>query len=429
MATRRSATSAASRAIPRNSRRRSCTLPQASVPEDAFYVAGADNNLLRIYRMDADGNVQHANVTLTISHYFQHLFFNNGVLHGLSTLDGKIARLPFGGTETTLITIPKSSSESIAPRVHVAANGDMVVTKFTYSPSPGNRGAYYRYSENGNLLGVHNFSRFIGYDGVFPGGSDGSLYGLLDNDSGHSLYRFSATGEFSIAATFDDYFRGIIGVIPNRPSASSPEIVNSLAVNDSDGVKRITRDGSVSVFAKYDDEVSADFEEEGASLESIEEIRPGSTTSVGEAEYFVGMAVYGGDGGFIFQVVESEEPAPTPTAPPNPTSTPNPTPVVDAPVSARTSEAKPDQPEIVGPTKIETSKKVYKIKGDAGDVPRGTYVEYKVGKNKPVKGKIKGSGKFVLKAKLTEGRNVIKMRTVTPDGQKSKFTKVKVTKE
>ncbi|MGC1481701.1 MAG: hypothetical protein WA771_14470 [Chthoniobacterales bacterium] len=99
------------------------------------------------------------------------------------------------------------------------------------------------------------------------------------------------------------------------------------------------------------------------------------------------------------------------------------------PTPAPTPEAKPEQPEIKGSSKIETTKKVYKIKGDAGDVPRGTFVEYKVGKNKPVKGKIKGSGKFVLKAKLAEGRNVIKVRTVTPSGQKSKFTKVKVTKE
>ncbi len=129
----------------------------------------------------------------------------------------------------------------------------------------------------------------------------------------------------------------------------------------------------------------------------------------------------------IFAITDRPDPTPTPTPTPTPVvDPPAPTPV---PTPTSTPSAKPDQPQIKGPTKVDTTRRIYKIKGDAGDVPRGTYIEFKVGKNKPVKGKIRGNGKFVLKAKLTEGRNVIKMRTVTPEGQKSKLTKVKVTKK
>lgn len=84
---------------------------------------------------------------------------------------------------------------------------------------------------------------------------------------------------------------------------------------------------------------------------------------------------------------------------------------------------------ITGKSKIATKKGVYKVRGNAGKVEPGTVVESKDDRGKFKRAKVTPNGKFSLRAKLGFGRNVIKIRTVTPGGKKSRFSKVIVTRK
>lgn len=89
----------------------------------------------------------------------------------------------------------------------------------------------------------------------------------------------------------------------------------------------------------------------------------------------------------------------------------------------------PQIPLVDGEGRFVTTKAVFKLKGeagDAGDLPPGGYVEFKIGKSKVQKASIKRNGRFQIKIRVSNGRNLIKMRTVYPDGRKSKFSRVTV---
>lgn len=130
--------------------------------------------------------------------------------------------------------------------------------------------------------------------------------------------------------------------------------------------------------------------------------------------------------------VSTPTPGPTPTPVSTPTPGPTPTPVsTPTPVPTPTPQppTKPEDPKLSVPTKVATTKSSYKVSGSAGKVPSGSVIEYKVGRGEKLEGKIKRSGKFVFSAKLEDGKNVVKMKTVTPDGEKSRTKKITIIKE
>lgn len=374
--------------------------PLTTGPDGAFYASGADNNpFLRIYRITAAGEVSVAPISLVESHYFQSLFLSGGVLHGVSRFDRQISRLPLNGTETNFAIIPDDLD--VLPRVAVAADGGISVLT---GGGVQQLSKVYRFTSGGILDNFHSFDAYpVGFGMVT--GPDGSAYATTTGFNNGTFNR-SLVGVSAAAQASEVDLAGAI-----NDGALGTSVGGILSFNDPQ-ILQISLQGTVTSLAEVDDELPLN------SMEWLEEVAGGG---------LIGVSEYSGDGGIIFRVVPEAGPTPTPTPTPVPTPIPTATPA-PTPVATPAPESKPDQPEIAGPTKVVTTKKVFKIKGDAGNVPRGTYVEYKVGK-KRLKGKIKGNGKFVLKAKLVEGRNVIKMRTVTPGGKKSKFTKVKVTKE
>lgn len=123
----------------------------------------------------------------------------------------------------------------------------------------------------------------------------------------------------------------------------------------------------------------------------------------------------------------STTPSTTPTPEPSPTTTPTTTPT-PIPKPTPDASAKPEQPELVGPAIIKTTKSSYKVEGDAGEVPQGSIVEYKIGKTK-IEGRINKNGKFNFTADLKDGKNVIKIKTISPNGKKSKTTRITIVKE
>lgn len=86
----------------------------------------------------------------------------------------------------------------------------------------------------------------------------------------------------------------------------------------------------------------------------------------------------------------------------------------------------PKAPKVSSPPRAVTARAAYKLTGNAGDVSTGTYVEYQVGGGRKLKASIKRNGKFVIKTRLANGRNLIKIRTVNAFGMKSKIMKIRV---
>jgi hypothetical protein len=149
-------------------------------------------------------------------------------------------------------------------------------------------------------------------------------------------------------------------------------------------------------------------------------------TPAAAGSYFIWMNATNGAGsagGKYLRIDVYAAGVPTPT----PGVTPTPTPVA-TPAPAPPLAAIPEQPKLSGATTVKTTKSSYKVKGTAGTVPPGSFVEYKVGSGKKLKSSVKANGKFAFKAKLEDGKNVVKLTTVTPAGT-SGTTKITIFKE
>ncbi len=380
------------------------TRPTAPDDIDSPLVAGPDGNLYflgntgeaagRVYRVTPGAVVSIAPIAHSGDYAFDEnafLFTSGGVLHVVSggaapdtgaRIPPAILRLPLNGAETVVAEIP---TEGFVTGAAATPNGDITVLVKNDPASPAGR--LLRFRSTGAAAGEHSFPIGRGPAGLLIGGNDNAVYGFTTTYPGEAgdgnrqdFFRFTTDGRYEVVV------EGQLGELIDSDRLLGGDGSVFLAVDD-DGIYAIDTRGSET------DRFALDFAD---SVQWLSNDRVLGIKTRGSPRLT----------GQIF-VADGLRPAQPP------------------PLVAR--ESAPGPVKLKSRKPVETSKSAYRLKGTVLNFTSGARLEYKAGRLKG-KGRIKASGKFALKVKLGEGRNVVKVRAVSVTGLRSKWAKAKVTK-